>query len=256
MRKVWARRDDERGAVLIMATVGLVLAVVSAALAVDLGRIAQERRSNQKVADLAALDASRDLANAQAIAEASALRNGFPAGAGYSVVAIEGTKVNGTCVSAAGSGKVCVTVTSPVKNAFASGGSTIVAHAVAGAIPVGGFMIGSSLATFDASRSAILDRFMGRWLRGTNLTAGLVSWQGLATGNVTLEALRFQLASAGVSAGTVNEMLTTNVTMAQVFKATADALTAQGDVANAAIANTLLLQVTSTTQFQLGEIIG
>jgi uncharacterized membrane protein len=53
------RRREERGAVLVLATVGVVIATIAAALAIDLGFLAQEARRNQKVADLAALDAAR-----------------------------------------------------------------------------------------------------------------------------------------------------------------------------------------------------
>ncbi len=55
------RPDRERGSILVLSSVGLVLAMVATALSVDLGRLAQERRKNQKVADLAALDAVRVL---------------------------------------------------------------------------------------------------------------------------------------------------------------------------------------------------
>ncbi|MGH9265801.1 MAG: pilus assembly protein TadG-related protein, partial [Acidimicrobiales bacterium] len=51
------RKKDERGAILVLSTVGLVLALIAGGLAVDLGFMAHEARDNQKVADLAALDA-------------------------------------------------------------------------------------------------------------------------------------------------------------------------------------------------------
>lgn len=249
------RRNDERGAILIMATVGVVLAVVAAALAVDLGTIAQERRRDQKIADLAALDAVRDIPNAQAKAQASATRNNFPTAAGYTVVAIEGNKVGGTCQGSVGSGMVCVTVTSPAKNSFLPGSSVIVARAVAGAQPMGGFMIGSSLVTLDSSRSTLLNKFLGGMLKGSDLSLSLVSYQGLAGANITLDALRMQLASLGVSAGNVSSLLSSNITMAQLLQASANALTAQGDVANATILNNLRLAITNTTQFNLGKFM-
>ena len=69
------RRRDERGAMLILAAVGLVLAMIFAALAIDIGFLAADKRTDQKFADLAALDASRDLTNIQALADASVARN-------------------------------------------------------------------------------------------------------------------------------------------------------------------------------------
>ncbi|MDQ4089729.1 MAG: hypothetical protein M3163_05445, partial [Actinomycetota bacterium] len=72
------RRPDERGAVLVLAVVGVVLAMIASALAVDLGFLAQEARTDQKVADLAALDAVRALpGDPTGAARASASRNGF-----------------------------------------------------------------------------------------------------------------------------------------------------------------------------------
>jgi uncharacterized membrane protein len=44
---------------LVMAIAGVILATICSALAIDLGFVAEEARINQKVADLAALDAAR-----------------------------------------------------------------------------------------------------------------------------------------------------------------------------------------------------
>src|SRR5205085_6871777 len=79
MRWATLRKADESGSILVLSVVGVILAVISTALAVDLGRLAQEKRSDQKVADIAALDASRDLTQACARAKASVVRNGFAA---------------------------------------------------------------------------------------------------------------------------------------------------------------------------------
>ena len=258
------RRRDEQGAILILASVGMVIAMVASALAIDIGSLAQDAREDQKVADLAALDAIRGApADFAILALSSAARNGFPTSAGYSVTAVEGAKVGNACpaVSVPGAGTVCVTVTSPYKNKFpfVSGRSSVTRTAMASNTAFGGFTIGSSLATFDTARSAILDRFMGRILKGSNISAGLVSWSGLAGANVTLEALRAQLVSAGVSAGTVNGLMNSNVTITQLMTATAAALTAQGvaGAAQATILNTLKAQVTSTalTSFKLGDFM-
>ena len=61
MWKRLRRQADERGAILVVAVAGVVLATIAAALAVDLGRQAAEKRTDQKVADLAALDGARAL---------------------------------------------------------------------------------------------------------------------------------------------------------------------------------------------------
>ncbi len=84
--------DRERGAVLAIAAVGVVMALVAAALSVDIGSQAWKKRDLQKVADLAALDASWVIPEVQAgehasptqaaqwAAEDSADRNGLDLG--------------------------------------------------------------------------------------------------------------------------------------------------------------------------------
>ncbi len=244
---------EERGAILVLSAAGLVLALIASALAIDIGRLAQAAREDQKIADLAALDAIRgNVSQFQTLAEASAVRNGFPLGqAGYSIAAVEGVKLNGTtCQAVAGAGSACVTVTSPHSNnfPFVDGRKTMTRAGVAAETAYGGFSIGSALVTLDTSRSAILDRMMGGMLRGSGLNISGVSWQGLTTANITLEALRTQLVSMGIAAGTVNEMMAANLTMNQLLTATASAMTAQGETAGeVAILNALKAQVTSTT---------
>jgi len=247
-------RKDERGAVMVLAAAGMVMAMIMAALAVDLGIIAQEARRNQKVADLAAMDAAWALTtDPTAAAQASAQRNGFSSTTPPNFVVETGTMTAGvfSVTPLASATAVRVTATSPHKNLFpfVSGGQSVVRKAVATDLPMGGFSIGSSLATFDTSRSAILDRFMGRIVKGSNLSAGLVSWSGLADANVTLDAFRTQLASAGFTVGNVNQLLDADLTLTQLMTATAGALTAQGvaGAAQASLLNTLKAQVTSTS---------
>ena len=252
----------ERGAILVLSAAGMVIALIASALAIDLGRLAQAARDDQKIADLAALDAIRGVpANFQSLAEASAIRNGFPLGqAGYSLVAVEGTKSNGACTAVPGAGSACVTVTSPHSNnfPFVGGRGSMTRAGMASNTAFGGFYIGSSLVTIDTSRSAILDRVLGRMLRGSNLSISGVGWSGLTTSNITLEALRLQLVNMGIAAGTVNEMMAADLTMNQLLTATAAAMTAQGETAGeVAVLNALRAQVTSTTLavFQLGDFM-
>lgn len=264
MRRRTRRHDrDERGSILILSTVGLVLALIATSLAVDTGFLAHEVRIDQKVADLAALDAVRVLPTDPTVAaRASALRNGFPTGPGYSVTAVEGVKIvngsgNDVCQAQAGAGSVCVTATSPHQNyfPFVAGGQSKNRVAVASNTAFGGFFIGSSLVTIDTKRAGLLNNFVGRMLKGSALSLSLVSWQGLATGKVTLSALKTQLAGMGFSVGTTSQLLSAGLTAAQLLQATAQALTAQGDLANATVLNTIRTQITNTTQITLGQFI-
>jgi uncharacterized membrane protein len=248
-----------------MSTVGVILAVVSTALAVDLGRLAGDKRTDQKVADLAALDASRDLTQACARAKASVVRNGFaastlncvdPASSPTGDVML-GDMVNGTFTPSASGKAVQVKVHSAFKTVFpfVTGPNGLNVSAVASSCSFAGFSLGSSLVSLDSSRSSLLNPLIGGMLGGSSLSLSLVSWQGLASGNLTLQALQTQLASMGLSVGSVSSLLSAQMTAAQFFQAAANALTAQGDLANASIMNTLKLAAPSNVKFNLGQFI-
>jgi uncharacterized membrane protein len=142
---------------MILAAVGLLLALVASALAVDLGRQAAEKKSDHLIADLAALDAVRELqplllnapgvslavavANAGDAAKASAKRNGFdPVAAGNSVATEVGTVDNKNAFTPGGAtvNAVRVTVGSTLGYIFAPGGKDLAAKAIARLAPSGG----------------------------------------------------------------------------------------------------------------------
>lgn len=260
------RRNDQAGAVLILSTVGVVVAIVCAALAVDVGQIAQEKRNNQKVADLAALDAARDLPAACARAKAAAARNGFagvlscsdPTATGMDVEV--GVYAGGVFTPSASGTQVRVRASSSVNQTFQPGSRTVTAYGIAGAVPRGAFSIGSSLATVDADRSTLLNRIVGPMIKepDASLSLALASWQGLAAGNVQLEALRQQLVASGFSAGNVSSMLNSNtMTLNGLFTAMANAMTGSDAATLAAKAAlvSLAANVTNTATFTLGDIL-
>ena len=254
MSKVWRRRD-ERGAILVMSTVGFVLAVIASALAVDLGRVAQERRRDQKIADLAALDAVRELGNGdaaiQAAAQASADRNELPAGA--TITAFEGLLDGTGCVLQSGTGQVCVTVSTDIDNSFRPGSRTVLARALAEKQESAAFTIGSSLATANLDTELPILNGVFNELLDTSGTVNLVSWQGIAASNVTLRQLQ-----TAMGVGTLDELLTSDITAGQLFSATATALNNQGTVASLDAATklaSLAAASQNTTQFKLGEYI-
>ena len=93
-------RRDERGAIMILSVLFLVVMVVACALAIDLGFQAQDRRTDHKVADLVSLDAVQALDDINGAcddttqqnyvnqkAALSAARNGYdPAASGHTLV--------------------------------------------------------------------------------------------------------------------------------------------------------------------------
>lgn len=258
-------RRDERGAILVLSTAGIVLAIIAASLAVDLGFLAHEVRVDQKVADLAALDAVRELPASNAdltlAAQASAARNGFPTEPGYTVSAVEGIKAasgSDACVAQPGSGTVCVTATSLHKNffPFTTDGQSKTRVAVAGSLPEAAFSVGSTLAAVDTQKS-FLDPILGNMLGGaTALNMSAVSYSGLAGGNVSLRALQTQLLAMGYDVGTVDKLLATDVSVANLLRATGQALTAGGQTAAAAEINAIpIASIPSARTIKLGQLV-
>ncbi len=254
---------DERGAILVMAAMSMVVVLVAASLAIDLGTAAQTARRNQLVADMAALDAARVLpVNPTSTARASATRNNFPyATSGYSLAVEWGPTILGPFTSLvanlAAATAVRVSATSPHHNAFpfVGGGDPVTRRSVSLIKPLAGFTIGSSLVSLNTSSSTLLNPLISQAIGGGALSLSLVSWQGLATGTVGVTALQTQLASMGFSVGTVSQLLSANMTLAQLYQATANTLTLQGDTANATLFNTLRIAATSSVQMALGGMI-
>ncbi|HVT78915.1 MAG TPA: hypothetical protein VHD87_17875 [Acidimicrobiales bacterium] len=264
------KRRSERGAILVMAVPALVLCIAAAALGIDIGRIAIDKRSDQSVADMAALDAARavgDILNttnqagydsaAQTAAVASAARNGFVVGVNsHTITATVGT-VDGTtnAFSAGGASAVLVTTTSHVANSFLPGGKDLTARAVAlVGSPIGAFSVGSTLASLDTSKSR-LDPMLKTML-GASGSLSLVSYDGLATGNVSLQRLQTALLASGFNVGTVSDLLSAHLTAAQLLAATASALTADGDnTAAAEVQDLINTSITSSTTVTLGDLL-
>jgi len=255
-----AHRGDERGAIMIMAIAGVIVMVMSASLSIDIGRIALEKRSDQSIADLAALDAARDRNNAQALAVASAARNGFklpPDGPNHTLTTEVGSlDSHGAFVPNVGSTAVRVTVSSLVDYLFQVGHRTLYASAVAAMRDFGSFSIGSNLASISSDQATLLNGFVGRMIGNpAPLSFTAVGWQGLLTGNFTLQALQTQLVSGGLDVGTLDKLMSTNLTLAQIYTAEATVLTNQGQVANASIFSAMATAAAAgTTHMKLGDL--
>lgn len=261
-------RRNQRGAVLVLAVPGLVLALSALALSVDLGRQALERRSDQKVADLASLDAARDLTNAQAAAEASARRNGFDLSKeGNAVLAERGSIDAQRVFSLDPTGdSVRVIVTSVIDYIFAPGSRVVTARAVSELATTppqasAGFEIGSTLASIDTTKAALLNSVLGSWLKGDAAAGGnadVVGWQGLLSSKVTMRVLRDHLEQldAGVQFGTLDQILSAEITIGELAEAMGGALAAQGDAdSNLYFGPTgIVAQATNTNTITLGNL--
>jgi uncharacterized membrane protein len=302
-------RKDERGAIMILGALGLIVALVAAALAVDLGRQASEKKADQLVADLAALDSVRELepllltvpgvtlpitvTNAQAAAEQSARRNGFdPDASGNDVTTQLGTVDSNNTFTPGGASPnaVKVTVSSLLDYLFEVGGRTLSASAVARLIPDGtpgtpgqpglpptgggpgggipgtsptafaGFDLGSALASadIDSTNVPLFNKVFGEMIDGN---ADLLSWKGLGEANVTMDALQQQLVALGLDVGTPQKLMATDLTLGQLFTATANALNQQGTSSATAAAGLfggsagIIAQSTNTSTFKLAKLM-
>lgn len=263
MKQRYARRRDETGSILVLSVVGLTMAVIATALSVDIGRVAQERRRNQRVADMAALDAVRTLvanplpadpqAAVQGAAGDSAVRNTFPTSAGYVVAARPGiVDAAGDFVAGTPFTAVEVKVTSPVDNAFAAGGRAVTVTAVAtvgngdgcalpelcenvDGTPIGTVRVGSRLVSANSTEATVMNRLLERTVGGSyDLNA--VGWEGISNGNVQFSRLRTAL---GYGTGSTDGVLDTNFKFRRLLDATVDALNADGSASSITAANRL-----------------
>jgi len=253
---------DERGAILVLSTVGIVLAMIFSAMAIDLGFTAQEARRNQKVADLAALDAVRDLGNHQTVASTSAnTRNAFPTSGGHTVVSRRGT-YNGSVFTPNPAGEdVEVAVTSPHKDMFpfVAGATSVTRRAVANLQEKASFDLGSNLASLNPADDTILNRIFTAIL-GTSpaLNMNLAGYQGLAAGTVSLD----EIVAADAGLGTADQLATSNVELRRLATATLSALqnrAAGGDLVAAAAATQLgqfAANIPLGLNFNMGDILG
>jgi len=123
----------------------------------------------------------------------------------------------------------------------------------------GAFMIGSSVATLDSTNSAILTSVLNgmvcRGVGGCSFSTNLVGYQGLASANVTLG----QLAQTRSGLVSVRELLDTDLTIGELYVASATALGCTSTVGCSNTAAVTLLglaaSVTSTATFRLSSLI-
>ena len=272
------KRQAQTGAAVIMTAGFMLLAILFLALVVDSGRLYLDKRSLQRVADMAALEAvSRESGctasfalNAQQVATASAQRNGFVIADGRTLLAECGTVgVMGgqrqLLVDASQNEAIRVTVTERVPASLIAGGifdQDIVLQARATAARASNQLaqltIRSQVLTVDASRGALLNALVGGLLGG-NLNVSVGGWQGLVGTNISLFQFSNQLATnLGLSAGGYDELLSSNVTVGQLVDAATDVLQRNGTATSATITALQSIRVASAvspTPIRLGDIL-
>lgn len=262
-------RSCQRGAVGLYAALVLLLTLLFAVLAVDSARLWMSKRQLQKVADIAAIEASRGLAcnatlaNVTARAQAAAARNGFGADIGAFPNRVETgtvTTVNGRrqFISDGTAGAVHVVATQNVPASLIAGGlfnEDVEIHAEAVSlpdIPVAAFAIGSTAATMDTTESSLMNALLGGML-GTPINLSLVSYQGLANTDITIA----KLMRAHGGALDINEFLNMDFRTDEALRLISTALGLQDDLAPGVLNDTVYLanSVAGNTTLRLGQVL-
>lgn len=270
----------QRGAIGMFGVLVFLLAVMFMALAVDTGRLALEKRKLQKIADIAALQAvqtsglcsgvdSMDPGSIQAAAQASAAANGYHGNLAsetgavtIGTVATDGAGIRQfTASDVAQADAVQISARANVVKSLIAGGmfaGTVPLHAVAIAQrrqPTAGFSLGSFLVSVNSGDVDVLNQVMGGLL-GSGVALQLVSYQGLASAQVTLGGLvqGAQLAGISLTAATVQGLLDAQVSIADLINIMVHAVDSS-DPAYAALNQLLVAAGGNAGTFRLGDLI-
>ncbi|WP_057429637.1 pilus assembly protein TadG-related protein [Pseudomonas syringae group genomosp. 3] len=240
----------QRGAIGLIAALTLGLALLCALVVVDSGRLYLEKRSLQRVADIAALEAAgrrgacSGAASAPDFANQSAIRNGFtPNTDGRTLVTRCGTLTVGALsqrVFVSDSTQalaIQVVASHPVPRSIAAGigaafdkspspaNVTLSATAVAAsAAPLVALTIRSATMTVDSTRAAILNPVIGSLLGGS-LNLSVANWQGLASTDLSLLSYLNRLKTdLNLTAVGYSDVLNTSVSVSQLIQSAINVL--------------------------------
>jgi tight adherence protein G len=262
------RRRREIGAIGFATPAVILLAIFVSALAVDVGRLAWNKRQLQEVADLAAIDAMRAFGQCRetsgdpvAAAQASAVRNGYDGNLASAPNKVEigsvskggvreftagGTAATATAVRVFATRQVPFTM---IASALLPGQATLQAEAVAARTVKGSLSAGSFAARFDTSDSPTWNKVLPPLLGGP-VSLSAVSYQGLANATFTVGDL---VAAANV--GSLDELLDLQLTGPEYLSLLADALSDGGDASAAATLESIAGAVDAGLSVTLGDIL-
>jgi uncharacterized membrane protein len=273
VRGLSRRGRDERGVVAItLALISCFVLIPLAALAVDVGVQRVARTDMQSLADMVALDLARGLdgtttaaqwsaksPSLQQRADASRDRNDSTVGHRPTVVAELGTfdpltqsftplpSTSGVIPNA-----VRVGASTAVDFYFANGSGGTHATSIAQARTTACFQLGSWAATLNPSASSLFGDMLKPLLGSSTLTA--VGYNGLATTRLSLLDL---VKTNYIGVGTVNDLLTMdNLTVANLYRASAQVLAGQGKTAQAQVFNLAAGSVVAPTTIDAGKLFG
>lgn len=273
----------QRGAIGLMAALTLGMALVFLLIVVDSGRLYLEKRSLQRIADMAALEAATRNgdcavgATATGYATASANRNGFTLpDATRSLAVACGTLSLGAnnlrvfVADPSSTEAIRVTASHWVPQSFAGGIGALFGGAPAGATlnltatavaalppPLASLTIRSAALTIDTSKSDILNALFGGLL-GANLNLSVAGWEGLVNTQISLLSYLDQLkVDLGLNAAGYDQVLGTSVAVSQLIQTAVNVLDPGGTLgATATIVGLQTLKGSAgTTSVELGNLL-
>lgn len=261
------RRADERGAVAVLMGVGIaLLLVIISAFAVDLGMQRTARRDMQALADVVALDLSRNLDGRSATALASTMdsemaksleRNADTVGTAPDLEWQLGKFKDGNFAVVSGSAVPnAVQVRANTTVGFALGRLTGMdsgdAHRTAIAQSEGGacYALGSYAARLNTAKSPLLSTLLGPL--GSNINVSAIDYNGLATTKISL----LDLIGVNLGAGTLEELVQGNqlVSLGQFYVATASVLSKNGQAAAASVLQAMSVGL-NNVKLNAGDLI-
>jgi uncharacterized membrane protein len=269
------RAGEEAGTVLVVVCIAMVAMVGATALAVDVGRVADNNRTLQTRADVIALDAGRALSGQTAAqlsgasgavvvaVQNSATRNNMPFSkltvdlgtmSGTTFTTIATPVLNGaiqTVTSTSVPKAVRVTAGGTVNFLFdmskPHGSKTTSRAAISTMDNYGGFSIGSWLASLSGGNNTVLGA-----LFGDAFHLNVVSYNGLVNGNVTLQQLGLDMPGTALSP---TQLLSTSVSIHDFMLASIAALNAQGNTAAVNVLNSMMANASLTGSIKLGDFM-
>ncbi len=269
-------KSAQKGVTLLLTAIFMLTAVLCLALVIDTGRLYYEKRSLQRVADMAALDAAsragmcgiNGSATLTSLAQESATRNGYTEVWGANTVTAGYiTLASGLRSFTADSSKpeaVEVVVNKSVPASLVAGGLfgnnvSLRARAVAARNVMAGISAGSNLFKLDAMTSPLLAPLL-RGLFGDDVALSLdaVTYNGIANAGVSLKDLLgvngLDVLATDLTLGAINTALDSQVTLLQVVNASVDVLSEQNALLAAQLSPLLAANI-KNAQLTLSDIL-
>lgn len=271
-RRRTPNRPRQRGAIGLVGAVTLLLAFILAALSIDSGRLWLERRSLQRVADMAALEAARFTGcgstptDALKAASASASRNGLKALAQGDALTLQRGRIS---TDAAGlrqfiqspadddtTDAIKVQAYKRVPSSMVLGGLfgdqvLLSAEATAqGAPPTTAFTLGSAVVAINPDSNTMINGLLGGIL-GSKVDLSLGSYQGLAAAKV--DVLKVLSLQGGV--GTIEDLLNANIGLGDAIDLFGKASDSQDPATGLGLSQLIRAANLSGKTIKLGDVL-